>query len=168
MARAEPAEVTNGSRRCDGEPRRLATGFSGGATARSRAGSRKRDQNGGPDLINGVVGVIIWTEDLVRLLTFYRDTLGLTPHSVRPEFVSFKWGDMRLGLGVHSEVKGPAKEPNRIMVNFGVEDVHEEFETLSGRGVRFIRPPEREHWGGWVSTFADPDGNLIQLMQLEG
>ena len=119
-------------------------------------------------MINGVVGVIIWTEDLDRLLPFYRDTLGLMPHSVQPEFVSFKWGAMRLGIGVHSEVKGPAKEPHRVMVNLGVDDIQEAFATLRGKGVRLVRSPEREHWGGWVSTFADPDGNLIQLMQLVG
>ena len=33
-------------------------------------------------MIDGVVGVTIWTDNLKRLLAFYRDTLGLTPHSV--------------------------------------------------------------------------------------
>ena len=33
------------------------------------------------------------------------------------------------------------------------------------RQVR-TRAPEREEWGGWVATFADPDGNVLQLMQL--
>ena len=33
-------------------------------------------------------------------------------------------------------------------------------------GVVFTRAPEREEWGGWVATFADPDGNVLQLMQL--
>ena len=117
-------------------------------------------------MINGVVGVIIWTENLDRLLTFYRDTLGLDPHSVRPEFVSFKWGDMRLGIGTHSEVKGRTTEPHRLMVNLGVDDIHNEFKSLRAKGVCFIRPPEREHWGGWVSTLTDPDGNTIQLMEL--
>ena len=117
-------------------------------------------------MIEGVVGVIIWTEDLDRLVAFYRDTLGLTPHSVRPDFVSFKWGDMRLGIGKHSEVKGRSREPLRIMVNLGVDDIHEEYQRLRALGVQFVRPPEQEHWGGWVGTFSDPDGNTIQLMQL--
>ena len=113
----------------------------------------------------GLVGVIIWTEDLDRLLAFYRDTLGLQPHSVRPDFVSFRWGGMRLGIGKHSEVTGRSKEPYRVMVNLGVDDIHREYRVLVGKGVQFVRPPEREHWGGWVSTLSDPDGNTIQLMQ---
>ena len=116
--------------------------------------------------IQGVVGVIIWTEDLDKLLAFYRDTLGLTPHSVRSDFVSFKWGGVRLGIGVHSAVTGKSREPYRVMVNLGVDDIQKEYQRLKAKGVAFVRPPEEEHWGGWVSTFSDPDGNTIQLMQL--
>lgn len=116
-------------------------------------------------MIEGVAGVVIWTGDLDSLLAFYRDTLGLTPHSVRPDFVAFRWGDMRLSLGAHSQVAGQAGDPYRIMINLGVEDIHETHRALSARGVAFIRPPEKEHWGGWVATLKDPDGNLLQLLQ---
>ena len=116
-------------------------------------------------MITGVVGVVIWTEDVDRLVSFYRDTLGLNPHSVRPGFVAFKWGAMRLSIGKHSAVQGKTAEPHRIMVNLGVEEIHSAYRHLSARGVEFLRPPEREHWGGWVSTFADPDGNILQLLQ---
>ena len=57
-------------------------------------------------MIRGLAGVIIWTDDLDRMVDFYRDTLGLTPHSERPHFVSFKWGSVRLGIGSHSGVQG--------------------------------------------------------------
>jgi predicted enzyme related to lactoylglutathione lyase len=116
-------------------------------------------------MIEGVVGVIIWTNNLDRLLAFYRGTLGLEPHSVRPDFVVFKWGEMRLSLGIHSRVEGRTKEPDRVMVNLGVEDIHEVHDSLRSRGVRFSRSPEKEHWGGWVATFSDPDGNTLQLLQ---
>ena len=53
------------------------------------------------------------------------------------------------------------------MVNLGVKDIHAEHERLVSKGVEFTRPPEREHWGGWVATFSDPDGNTIQLLQLQ-
>ena len=116
-------------------------------------------------MIDGVVGVIIWTDDLDRMVEFYRDTLGLAPHSVRPDFVAFKWGEMRLSIGAHDEVSGKTSEPYRIMVNLGVDDIHDVHGTLVGRGVRFDRDPEQEHWGGWVATFRDPDGNMLQLLE---
>ena len=116
-------------------------------------------------MIEGVVGVIIWTGDLDTLASCYGDTLGLRPHSVRHDFVSFRWGGIRLGIGRHSEVSGKSREPYRVMVNLGVDDIQEEYEALRTKGVKFTRPPELEHWGGWVSTFSDPDGNTIQLLQ---
>ncbi len=116
-------------------------------------------------MIEGLAGVIVWTDDLERLLRFYRDVLGLTPHSVRPDFVSFRWGDVRLGLGTHTHVAGRTAEPHRIMINLGVDDIHAQCELLRERGVVLEREPEREHWGGWVATFSDPDGNTLQLLQ---
>jgi predicted enzyme related to lactoylglutathione lyase len=52
------------------------------------------------------------------------------------------------------------------MLNLGVDEINESYELLKTRGVQFVRPPEKEHWGGWVATFLDPDGNIIQLMQM--
>ena len=108
---------------------------------------------------------VLYVRDAERLAAFYQETLGLKPHSVRPDFVVFRWGDMRLSIGEHSEVRGRTREPHRIMVNLGVQDIHQVYQTLSARGVKFLRPPEMEHWGGWVSTLSDPDGNVLQLLQ---
>ena len=116
-------------------------------------------------MIRGLAGVILWTDDLDGMVDFYRDTLGLTPHSERPAFVSFKWGNVRLGIGSHSNVKGASGDPYRVMVNLDVEDIHAVHNRLSHAGVEFMRPPEREHWGGWVCTFTDPDGNILQLLE---
>ena len=33
-------------------------------------------------------------------------------------------------------------------------------------GVPCLRVPELESWGGRVATYADPDGNVIQLFEL--
>ena len=117
-------------------------------------------------MIEGVAGIIIWTERLEEMSDFYRNALGIAPHSVRPDFVAFRWGAMRLSIGAHDRVKGRAQDPHRIMVNLSVADIHAAHDSLRGKGVRFVRPPEREHWGGYVATLKDPDGNLLQLMQL--
>jgi predicted enzyme related to lactoylglutathione lyase len=116
-------------------------------------------------MIDGVVGVIIWTENLDRSVAFYRDTLELTPHSIRPHFIAFRWGDMRLSLGKHQHVSGQSRDPYRIMINLGVEDIHRTYTALLAKGVTFLKAPTQEEWGGWVATFFDPDGNIIQLLQ---
>lgn len=117
-------------------------------------------------MITGVAGVVIWTNQMDEMLTFYKDTLGLNTHSERPYFVSFKFGNIRLGLGIHSKVAGQTQETHRIMINLGVDDIHKEHKRLVSRGVKFMRKPEKEDWGGWVATFNDPNGNTLQLIQL--
>ena len=102
-------------------------------------------------MIEGVVGVIIWTESIERLLPFYRDKLGLTPHSVHEDFVSFSFGEVRLSIGLHSQVVARSKEPQRIMINLGTKHVEEVYRSLTEKGVEFVRPPELEHWG-WVGS----------------
>ena len=97
---------------------------------------------------------------------FYERILGLTPVSKRPDHVAFQHGGFRLTLGVHSEVRGPAKDPLRAMINFAVADIEKTYLDLTDDGAVAIRAPELEPWGGWIATFSDPDGNTIQLLQL--
>ncbi|MFN8556101.1 MAG: glyoxalase superfamily protein [Dehalococcoidia bacterium] len=116
-------------------------------------------------MIDSLAGVIAWTDQIDAMAAFYRDVLGLPVHSVRPHFVAFQVGEARFSVGLHSEVHGPARESVRVTVNFSVADIHAAHRVLVERGVTFVRPPEREHWGGWVASLRDPDGNLIQLLQ---
>lgn len=119
-------------------------------------------------MINGVVGITIWTDNLERLRTFYIETLKLTLHSDHETFLTFQFGDVRLNLGYHKDVSGKTKDPYRTMINLAVMDIQEEYERLIEQGVQFIRPPQQEHWMGWVSTFKDPDGNILQLLEFPG
>ncbi len=116
-------------------------------------------------MIKGIAGVIIWTANVERLASFYRDVLAMKPASQRDGFIAFQFGDLRLTITDHSEVKGEAKDPLRIMVNLAVDDIHSVYQRLHAKGVEFLREPEKEHWGGYVATFKDPDGNVLQLLQ---
>jgi len=118
--------------------------------------------------IDGLAGVLIWTEPdrFPAMARFYRDTLGLTPRSSKPDFINFDWTGIRLSVGVHDRVRGASREALRIMLNLTVADIRAVHERLTRAGVGFSREPAREDWGGWVATFADPDGNILQLMQL--
>jgi len=117
--------------------------------------------------ITGVASVSIGTDNLPRLLAFYRDTLGLKLRSQRSHNAQFEFGDLRLIVGLHSEVRGASKEPQRMMLNFIVPDIDAAHRSLAQACVEFIRPPSPEPWGGKIATFKDPDGNLLQLFQLK-
>ncbi len=116
-------------------------------------------------MIKGIAGVIIWTANTERLCGFYRYVLDMEPISQREGFMAFQFGDMRFTISDHSEVDGVAKDPLRIMVNLAVDDIHSAYQRLREKGVEFLREPEKEHWGGYVATFKDPDGNVLQLLQ---
>jgi predicted enzyme related to lactoylglutathione lyase len=118
-------------------------------------------------MIRRIHSAIIWTDNLRRLLAFYRDQAGLEVEQEFGEFVVFKaGGGPQLALGKHSEVSGVSKDPNRIMLNFEVADCDAAYRELSGRGVQFIREPSVDPNDGIkIATFKDPDGNTLQLFQ---
>jgi predicted enzyme related to lactoylglutathione lyase len=117
-------------------------------------------------LIVGLAGVLIWTseERFLAMRRFYVETLGLRPRSDRPNFVNFQIGAARLTIGVHQAVDGTSRDPLRIMVNPAVADIDWAHERLTTIGVPCLRAPSTEPWGGKVATYADPDGNTVQLM----
>lgn len=65
----------------------------------------------------------------------------------------------------HSDISGGTKETARIPINFFVDDIESEEARLKGAGVSFSRSQGEGEWGGVISTLADPDGNLLQLIE---
>lgn len=68
-----------------------------------------------------------------------------------------------LSVGQHSEVKGKAKEPQRVILNLETKEVKQEFQRIKAAGATVVKEPY-ELQGMWIATFADPDGNYFQLM----
>jgi catechol 2,3-dioxygenase-like lactoylglutathione lyase family enzyme len=98
-------------------------------------------------MIISVVGITLWTDDLDRMLAFYRDILRLPLHSLHEDegFAAFELGDIRFNVGRHGGVSGMSKDPLRVMPHLGVDDIHAEHVRLGAAGVEFIRVPEQEH-----------------------
>lgn len=75
-------------------------------------------------------------------------------------------GSTFFSVGEHSEVRGSAKEPQRIILNFEAQDIEDEFERIKSIGAEVVKElyemPEMP--GMKIATFADPDGNYFQLM----
>ena len=111
--------------------------------------------------------VNVCSEQPERLIGFYRDVVGLQP---MPQISAgaFLAGNAALLVDGHSEVKGSAREPERILLTFTVDDATAEQRRLEAAGVKFVRPATREPWGGLVATFLDLDGNYCQLNQMPG
>jgi predicted enzyme related to lactoylglutathione lyase len=112
--------------------------------------------------------VIVHSEEPGRLVEFYRDVVGLTPRfEITPgAFSTGSSGFADLIVEPHSEVRGAAREPQRLMLNFVVEDAVGEEERLKSRNVPFVRDVTMEPGVGLFGTFTDPDGNYCQLIEL--
>ena len=118
-------------------------------------------------MIKGLAGASIWSEDLnQRLLPFYRDVVGLKVRIQTDGFVVFGDADgPALGLGTHSDVHGTNPDPARHMVGLLTDDVAADYRRLKGAGVDFVEPPT-DYGALTIATLRDPEGNLVQVMQL--
>ena len=103
-------------------------------------------------MIQGVIGVMLFTDNVERLGAFYRDLVGMKPRSSRPGRISFGTDDVRINITLHDLVHGAAKDPNRIILNLGSDDINADHERMRASGVTFVRPPEKEGWGGYTAT----------------
>jgi predicted enzyme related to lactoylglutathione lyase len=123
-------------------------------------------------MLKGLSGATIWSEDLNNLLPFYRDLLRLPVAYDTPGFVGFGqradaggYAGAYFGLGSHSEVKGRAADAYRHMVGLESDDVDADFARLTEAGVEFMEPPT-EYGGLRIATLKDPEGNIVQLLQV--
>ncbi len=53
------------------------------------------------------------------------------------------------------------------MPTFNVDDIQETYAELKEKGVEFVKEPAQEEWGGWFATFKDPDGNYLQIFEMQ-
>ena len=111
------------------------------------------------------IGIIIWTEKLSNLLSFYELILNSKVHKLKNTSAYFIYNDFRIYISEHSEIFGNSKEPNRMIINLETDDIQSEYNRLINLNINFIRKPEIEKWGGKVATFEDPENNRINLIQ---
>ena len=108
-------------------------------------------------MITGLRGASIWSEDLNKILPFYRDVLGLTVSVQTPGFVVFGGGGApALALGTHSEVRGRNADPARHMVGLATDDLTGDWKRLKAAGVEFIEDP-KDYGNLWLATLKDPE-----------
>ena len=78
--------------------------------------------------VNSLV-VNVTSEQPQQLTAFYRDIVGLGPNPDIGE-AAFDAGGTAFLIDGHSETKGPAKEPQRVLLNLFVDDLASELPRL--------------------------------------
>ena len=103
------------------------------------------------------------------LAAFYEKVFAKPADFADSGYSGWQIGSAFLTVGPHSELKGPAQEPARLLLNFETEQVKEEFERIKTVGAAVVKEPyQMQGTPGWIATLADPDGNYFQLMSPMG
>ena len=112
--------------------------------------------------------ILIGSAEPKELAGFYEKVFQKKPDMDDGGWYGWQVGSSYFSIGEHSEIKGEAKEPQRILLDFETSEVKEEFERISKiDGAKVIKEPYQMQGMGmdiWIATLADPDGNYFQLM----
>ena len=127
----------------------------------------------------------LWVHDQDEALDFYTKRLGFEVRAdvTLPEMGNFRWlavgpvGQEDVSVVLMAIPGPPVFEPEtteqvRQLTAKGAagtvflitDDIYGTYEELKGRGVEFVDPPEERPYG-IDSSFRDPSGNHLRLMQ---
>ncbi len=119
-----------------------------------------------------LVAVRIFVTDWERAIRFYTETLGI-PSTYRSDELG--WAQLATGEGQLALERAAPDDPEAqalvgrmLCVSLRVPDIQSAYETLTGRGVEFLEPPETQPWGGVLAHLRDPDGNVLTLLGSPG
>ena len=115
-------------------------------------------------MIRRIWDITLTVKDLKKAINFYQNVLGLQKKYEFNDYAGFDCGGVELGLKTWGELEKPRKgEP---VINFLVDNVDEAHKILQNNGVKIIEGPKETLWGGRILLIADPDGNLLQLTEI--
>ena len=81
------------------------------------------------------------------------------------DYAGFECGGVEIGIKTWGGLQPPREgEP---CIDLAVRNVDEAHETLSSKGVEFVKGPHDAKWGARIAVFRDPDGNTLQLTQID-
>lgn len=115
-------------------------------------------------MIKTVWCITFYVSDLKRATKFYEKTLGLEKKYEYSSYVGFECGGVEIGL-IPKPSKKPCVDPPDV--EFLVENIEEFYKRLKSEGVKFVKELHDEPWGGKQATFLDPDGNMLEIVQID-
>ncbi|MDQ4124083.1 MAG: VOC family protein [Actinomycetota bacterium] len=114
--------------------------------------------------------VRLLTDDVERLLAFYRDVLGLEVTLDASVYFELRSGNAILGLfrrdlmGQMIGAELPPGGSDAAVMTFAVDDVDEAARSLREKGAELVSDP-KDYEAAFlrVAHLRDPDGNLIEI-----
>jgi metallothiol transferase len=116
-------------------------------------------------MIKTVWSITFYVSNLEKAAKFYKETLGLEKKYEYSSYIGFECGGVEIGL-TPTLKEGQKVSPASPSVEFLVDDVEKVYNELKNKGVKFIKELHEEPWGGRQATFTDPDGNILDITQI--
>lgn len=120
--------------------------------------------------VKSICGVIITTKEMEPLVRFYRDVVGLPLQKEEHGGLDVHYGiDLgRVHFAIHPLSDFGETTPGNAAtkIAFEVDSLTAYVRRLNEHGVACVNEPHDEGFGP-VASFKDPDGNLIELVELK-
>jgi predicted enzyme related to lactoylglutathione lyase len=114
-------------------------------------------------MILGLATVIYHVSNLDRSKAWYAGVFGVQPYFDEPFYVGFDIGGYELGLNPDPAVATPG--PGGTIAYWRVPNIEEAVARFTAAGAT-VRTPVQEVGGGIkTADLADPDGNLLGLIE---
>lgn len=118
--------------------------------------------------------ITILTDDVPRLVAFYRDVLGFAVENPADDYNEFVSEGVRFAVCKRSILAEATGDPSYAAPARGhafelafplptQEEVDRAFAEITANGAAPIKPPATMPWGQRTAFFADPDGNIHEL-----
>jgi catechol 2,3-dioxygenase-like lactoylglutathione lyase family enzyme len=119
----------------------------------------------GEVMIKTVWGITFYVSDSKNAAKFYEEVLGLEKKYEFPSYIGFECGGVEIGLIPRPKENLRGNLSNTV--EFLVSDVNDVYEKLKAKGVNFKNGLHEETWGGKQVAFTDPDGNILEVTQID-
>jgi len=117
-------------------------------------------------MIKSVRCVTFYVSDLQKAVRFYTEVLELDKMYEFSSYVGFQCGNVEIGLIPKPETRQTTRTSSSS-VEFLVDNVDRVYDELKSGGVKFTEELHDEPWGGRQVAFADPDGNVLEIVQID-
>ena len=107
------------------------------------------------------------TRDQNAALAFWTEKVGFRVATDQPMGPGQRWIELAIpGAQTGVVLFTPEGHEDRVGTffngSFACDDVDYTYKQMSGRGVEFVEPPQKQPWGVFAK-FKDPDGNTFVL-----
>jgi catechol 2,3-dioxygenase-like lactoylglutathione lyase family enzyme len=117
-------------------------------------------------MIKTVWSITFYVSNLKRAAKFYEEILGLEKKYEYASYVGFECGGVEIGLIPKPKEAQKSNLPSPS-VELLVDDVDKVYDELKRKRVKIIKELHDEPWGGREATFTDPDGNILEIVQID-